>query len=151
MQCVSGFTLSDRLATLTLVTRLNKVHAFALRLTPLLLKASHNGSLRRTLESLHGERIITMNSTFQLLRNVKLGLTHRISRIIEKNELGRATLRFHIRMSVRAAFHSLMPAIPECLLNVADRQQQGSRCLVRAELMILQSVKAQCGPCWQSS
>ena len=44
-QCVTGFTLSDGLATLTLVTRLNKVHTFALRLTPLLLKASHDRSL----------------------------------------------------------------------------------------------------------
>ncbi len=53
-----------------------RVHACALRLTSSLLKAPHPGSLRRTLESLHGERIITMISTLQLTRNDRLCLTH---------------------------------------------------------------------------
>ena len=69
---MAGFTFFDRLATLAVVTRLIWVHAFALRLTPSLLEASWDGSLRHTLDSLHGERIITMISTFQLMRNVKL-------------------------------------------------------------------------------
>jgi len=69
----------EGLATLTCVTRPNRVHAFALRLTPLPSEASTAGSLRQPLGRLHGERTTTMVSTFQLTRTVKLRLTHQIS------------------------------------------------------------------------
>ena len=78
---VTGFTLSGRAGHLKCVTRPNRVHACALRLTPLPSKAPTAGSLRQPLGRLHGERTTTMVSTFQLTRTVKLCLTHQMSPI----------------------------------------------------------------------
>ena len=72
LQTVTGFTLFGRLATLAFVTRPKRVHAFALRLTPSLTGASYRGSLHATPDSLHGERTISMISSFQLTRDDKL-------------------------------------------------------------------------------
>src|ERR1700689_190265 len=79
----------EGLATLKCVTRPYRVHAFALRLTPLPSEASTAGSLRQPLGRLHGERTTTMISTFQLTRTVKLCLTHQ-----EQTEGTEAFLRF---------------------------------------------------------
>jgi len=79
LQTVTGVTLFGRMAALTFVTRQNRVHAFALRLTPSLIEAPYDGSLRRTFDSLHVEQTIQLISSFLLMRNVKLPLTHRIN------------------------------------------------------------------------
>src|ERR1700677_4558285 len=68
-----GWPLSGKV-----LTRLNRVHAFALRLTSSPSRASHPGSPRRTSSRLHGERAIPMVSSFQLTRSDKLGLAHRM-------------------------------------------------------------------------
>ena len=68
----SGFTPFGRLAALTSVTRPKQVHACALRLTSPSHWASHDRSPRHTPARLHGERAITMISTFQLIRPTRL-------------------------------------------------------------------------------
>lgn len=73
----SGFTTFGRLAALAFVTRPNRVHACALRLTWPSSRASHGGSPHRTPGRLHGARASTMTSTFQLAKPNKLDLTHR--------------------------------------------------------------------------
>ena len=97
---IAGFTISGRMATLAFVTRPNRVHAFALRLTSSLLQAPYRGSLLYTLKSLHGERIITMNSSFQLIRNVKLCLTHQSHR--------EATIEKRLELSVDRSCDSIL-------------------------------------------
>ena len=69
---VSGFTFSGRMATLTCVSRPNRVHARALRLTPSPSQASTARSPAPPLGRLHGERAIPMVSTFQLTRSTRL-------------------------------------------------------------------------------
>ena len=58
------------------LTRPNRVHAYALRLTPLHQEASTSELLLPPLPQLHGERALTMVSTFQLTRSARLGLAH---------------------------------------------------------------------------
>ena len=69
---MSGFTQSGRMATPTCVTRPNRVHAFALRLTPSPSQASTSRLPGTPLSRLHGERAIPMVSTFQLTRSTRL-------------------------------------------------------------------------------
>lgn len=76
MRPIAGFTHSGRMATLNGLTRPNQVHAFALRLTPSPHMASTDGSPRQPHDRLHGERAITMVSTFQLTRPTRLRLAH---------------------------------------------------------------------------
>jgi len=77
----AGFTQSGGLATLTLVTRPNRVHAYyALRLTPLLPWAPTKRSPSQPPRSLHGERALTMVSTFQLTRFARLAWRTRFHR-----------------------------------------------------------------------
>ena len=71
-----GFTISGKLATRICVTRPNRVHAFALRLTPLLPGASTAGLLRTPPHQLHGERALTMVHSFQRTRSARLRLAH---------------------------------------------------------------------------
>ncbi len=92
----------EGLATLRCVTRPNRVHAFALRLTPLPSEASTAGSLRQPLGRLHGERTTTMVSTFQLTRTVKLCLTHQMTPIspISPIEFKNLWIRRNLRIPV---------------------------------------------------
>jgi len=62
---ISGFTLFGGLATPTLCHEA-ETGSLALRLTPSPSEASSAGLLRRPLGQLHGERTISMASTFQL-------------------------------------------------------------------------------------
>ncbi len=96
----------EGLATLRCVTRPNRVHAFALRLTPLPSEASTAGSLRQPLGRLHGERTTTMVSTFQLTRTVKLCLTHQISPIQEFKVVTCSPVRYRESKIARAEFSS---------------------------------------------
>jgi hypothetical protein len=73
----SGFTTFGRLAALAFVTRPNRVHACALRLTWPSSQASYGRSPHHTPGRLHGARASTMTSTFQLAKPNKLHLTHR--------------------------------------------------------------------------
>jgi hypothetical protein len=66
---ISGFDTFGRLATLTFVTRPNRVHACALRLTWPFPRALPGRSPRRTPIQLHGARAIAMTSTFQLIKS----------------------------------------------------------------------------------
>jgi hypothetical protein len=59
------------------VTRPDRVHAEALRLTPLPQGAPTAGLLQTSPRWLHGERALTMASTFQLTRSARLSLAHR--------------------------------------------------------------------------
>jgi hypothetical protein len=60
----------------TSLTRPNRVHAFALRLTPLHQEASTSELLLPPLLQLHSERALTMVSSFQLTRTARLRLAH---------------------------------------------------------------------------
>ncbi len=82
----------DRVAILNLCIEA-VLGSLALRLTSSLSKASTRGLLPLPLGQLHGERVISMFSSFQLNRSVRLRLTHQISPIgakIKRKHLRRA-------------------------------------------------------------
>jgi hypothetical protein len=68
---MTGFTRSGRVGRSHLRNEA-ETGSLALRLTPSPSKASHHGSLRRTLGRLHAERAIHMSSSFQLNRPNRL-------------------------------------------------------------------------------
>ena len=76
---ISDFTPSGRMVT---PKRFHEAEtgSLALRLTPLPSEAPSAGLLRHPLGQLHGERTISMISTFQLTRTIRLRLTHRTIR-----------------------------------------------------------------------
>ena len=138
---MAGFTLSGRLATLAFVTRPNQVHTFVLRLTSSLLQASHTGSLLSTLKSLHGERITTMISSFQLIRNVKLRLTHQSAlRTPRKKERNPGQSRFSTRPN---SFSGLLSALRVLSVSTSSGAGVGTHPALHSPLRALWVLRGQ--------